>query len=145
MRRILARTMIKLSRQNTQWTAQFAVAAELCKRGCEVSFTMGNCTPLADLMVLSPGGRMFLVDVKGQSTKNFWRIRAKDERPDLFYVLCYVGDPSSNRFFPLSQSKLRELMDRYRTSGIKYDERFAGFNWGDALGYENDWDQLPLT
>ena len=30
-------------RQNqTQWTAQFAVASELCKRGYEVAFTMGN-------------------------------------------------------------------------------------------------------
>lgn len=78
---------LKLTRQATQWAAQFAVAAELCKRGCEVSFTMGNCTPLADLMVLAPSGRMFLVDVKGQSTRNFWRIKAKILHPDLYYVL----------------------------------------------------------
>ena len=32
----------------------------------EVSFTMGNTTPIADLMAVSPVGReMFLVDVKG--------------------------------------------------------------------------------
>lgn len=37
----------------TQWAAQFAVASELCKRGYEVSFTMGNATPVADLMVVS--------------------------------------------------------------------------------------------
>ena len=49
---------------------------------------MGNATPLADLMVLAPNGQMFLVDVKGQSTRNFWRIKAKKDRPDLFYVLC---------------------------------------------------------
>jgi hypothetical protein len=35
----------------TQWAAQFAVASELCKRGYEVSFTMGNVAPVADLMV----------------------------------------------------------------------------------------------
>jgi hypothetical protein len=46
----------------TQWAAQFAVASELCKRGYEVSFTMGNSTPLADLMVVSRNGAMFLVD-----------------------------------------------------------------------------------
>jgi hypothetical protein len=40
----------------TQWAAQFAVASELCKRGYEVSFTMGNTTPIADLMVVSPIG-----------------------------------------------------------------------------------------
>jgi len=136
---------VALTRQATQWTAQFAVAAELCKRGCEVSFTMGNCTPLADLMVLAPNGRMFLIDVKGQSTPNFWRIKAKAERTDLFYVLCYVGDPSRNRFFPMSQTTLLALMEKYRTSGVKYDERFSGFNWGDAKPYESLWDQLPLT
>jgi hypothetical protein len=31
----------------TQWAAQFAVASELCKRGYEVSFTMGNTAPIA--------------------------------------------------------------------------------------------------
>ena len=49
----------------TQWAVQFAVAIELCKRGYEVSFTMGNTAPVADLMVVSPFKReMFLVDVK---------------------------------------------------------------------------------
>jgi hypothetical protein len=38
----------------TQWAAQCAVASELCKRGYEVSFTMGNTAPVADLMVVSP-------------------------------------------------------------------------------------------
>ena len=44
----------KRAPHRTQWAAQFAVASELCKRGYEVSFTMGNTTPLADLMVVSP-------------------------------------------------------------------------------------------
>jgi hypothetical protein len=52
----------------TQWAEQFAVASELCKRGYEVAFTMGNATPLADLMVVSPVQREnFLVDVKGST------------------------------------------------------------------------------
>jgi hypothetical protein len=57
----------------TQWAAQFAVASELCKRGYEVSFTMGNATPIADLMVVSPIRReMFLIDVKGLYRRNPW-------------------------------------------------------------------------
>jgi len=56
----------KRSGHRTQWTAQFAVASELCKRGYEISFTMGNATPLADLMVVSPKlEKMLLIDVKG--------------------------------------------------------------------------------
>ena len=135
---------IKLTRQATQWAAQFAVASELCKRGCEVSFTMGNCTPLADLMVLAPSRRMFLVDVKGQSTRNFWRIKAKDRRDDLFYVLAYVGEPSRNRLLPMTQQTLSDLMHRYQHSGVRYDERFSGFNWGDALACEDAWHELPI-
>jgi hypothetical protein len=50
----------------TQWAAQFATASELCKRGYEVAFTMGNATPLADLMVISPTSKKnILIDVKG--------------------------------------------------------------------------------
>ena len=67
--------------QQTQWAAQFAVASELCKRGYEVSFTMGNTTPLADLMVVSPHAKaMFLIDVKGQYRRNPWPIKRKELR-----------------------------------------------------------------
>jgi hypothetical protein len=75
----------------TQWAAQFAVASELCKRGYEVSFTMGNATPLADLMVVSPLKReMFLIDVKGLYRKNPWLVKRHPPRQNLFYVLAYV-------------------------------------------------------
>jgi len=58
--------MTKRSTHRTQWAAQFAVASELCKRGYEIAFTMGNATPLADLMVVSPTSKKnFLIDVKG--------------------------------------------------------------------------------
>jgi hypothetical protein len=38
--------------------AQFAVASELCKRGYEAPFTMGNTAPVADLMVVGPSGSL---------------------------------------------------------------------------------------
>ena len=56
----------KTSRPSAQWTAQFLVASELSRRGYTVSFTMGSNTPLADLMVASPQGEHFWIDVKGQ-------------------------------------------------------------------------------
>jgi hypothetical protein len=66
----------KRSGHRTQWTAQFAVASELCKRGYEISFTMGNATPLADLMVVSPKlKKMFLIDVKGLYRPNPWVVK----------------------------------------------------------------------
>ena len=41
--------------QRTQWCAQFLAASELVRLGYVVSFTMGNNTPTADLMVGVPG------------------------------------------------------------------------------------------
>jgi hypothetical protein len=68
----------------TQWAAQSAVASELCKRGYEVSFTMGNTTPLADLMVVSPKGEMLLIDVKGLYRPNPWIIKRVFVREGVF-------------------------------------------------------------
>jgi hypothetical protein len=131
-------------RHHTQWAAQFFVAGELCKRGYDVAFTMGNATPEADLMVSLPGGSMFLVDVKGQRTKNFWRITPKPARDNLYYVLSYV--PATNeypRFFVLSQKTLSKLMIEYEHSGIKFDPRFSGINWTTPAPHEDKWDILP--
>lgn len=133
-------------RHQTQWAAQFAVASELCKRGCDVGFTMGHSTPLADLFVLSPDKKTtFLIDVKGLKTRNFWQIRQKEQTENLFYVLAYVPTGSTNRFFIFSQKQLTETMYRYETSGVKYDPRFSGINWGMALSQENLWEELPLA
>jgi hypothetical protein len=130
-------------RHHIQWAAQFAVASELCKRGYDVSFTMGNTTPDADLMVLSPQKKMFLVDVKGQQTKNFWRIKEKKPQQGLFYVLTYVSLKEANRYFILTQEDLRKLMKKYENSGVKFDRRFSGINWKAPFPNENKWGLLP--
>lgn len=131
-------------RHLTQWAAQFAVASELCKRGYDVGFTMGHNTPLADLFVIAPDGKTtFLVDVKGQTTKNFWRIRPKAKRDDLFYILAYVPKESTNRFFVLDQLQLNALIADYEISGVKFDPRFPGINWTTPHRFENQWDRLP--
>lgn len=129
-------------RHHTQWAAQFAVASELCKRGYEVGFTMGNNTPVADLFVTAPGGEIFLVDVKGQATRNFWRIKQRPIIQNLYFVLCYVGD-EKNRFFVMSHATVDQFLEEYKRSGVKYDERFSGMNWTTPIVYENKWELLP--
>jgi len=47
----------------TQWAGQFAVAAELARRGYGVTFTLGN-TPGHDILCRSPKGKSFAVEVK---------------------------------------------------------------------------------
>jgi len=59
---------------------------------------MGNRTPLADLMVVSPVQKeMFLVDVKGLFRKNPWIVKRKPVRDNLFYILAFVPRDEDNQ------------------------------------------------
>jgi hypothetical protein len=112
----------------TQWAAQFAVASELCKRGYEVSFTMGHSTPVADLMVVSPSAReMFLVDVKGLHKRNPWIVKRKAPRANLFYILAYVPTAEPNQFFIMSQEDVSAaIRDELQRLGRPDDYRVTG-------------------
>lgn len=131
-------------RHFTQWSGQFAVASELCKRGYDVAFTMGNSTPLADLMVVSPGQTSFLIDVKGQRGPSFWQVKDRGyTRDDLYYVFVYVPPDKANRYFIMPHREVNRLIKEYSESGVKYDARFGGFNWTSCHSFEDKWDQLP--
>src|SRR5437879_5364985 len=95
------------SGHQTQWAAQFAVASELCRRGYEVAFTMGN-HPSVDLMVYSPEHVAFAVDVKGLYKRNFWPVQEKEPRNDLFYVFVLVPSGVPVRFFVLTQDQVNK-------------------------------------
>ena len=129
----------------TQWAAQFAVASELCKRGYEVSFTMGHTTPEADLMVLSPKRRkMFLVDVKGLYRKNPWLVKRKTQREDLFYVLAFVPTGEANQFFVLTQAQVKEHIDaQLKRLGRPEDYSVTGFNFNVVEPHKDKWEVFP--
>ena len=136
--------MRRQKRHSSQWAGQFAVAGELCKLGYEVAFTMGNATPLADLMVVSPGKQSFLIDVKAQAGSSSWLIKERAEvRSDLFYALVWVPPKKPNRYFIMSHATAHDLILQYKGSGVKYDPSFAGFNWTAAHPFEDRWDLLP--
>ena len=96
----------------TQWAAQFAVASELCKLGYQVALTLGN-HPMIDLMVVSPNGTAFVVDVKGQYKSNPWPVRKRKKNDLLFYVLAFVPPPGEgqNRFTVLTQDAVNSHLD----------------------------------
>ena len=134
-------------RYQTQWAAQFYVAAELTRRGYLASLTLGNA-PVADLLVVSPGQTQFMVDVKGQSTRNFWLIQRREPRPDLFFVLVYLPkNYEPPRFYILSCAELMEKREEYKRHieaiGGKYDDKVGGINWSTVLEYEDRWHVLP--
>jgi hypothetical protein len=129
----------------TQWAAQFAVASELCKRGYEVSFTMGNSTPIADLMVVSPIEReMFLVDVKGLYRRNPWLVKRKSATGSLFYILAFVPADIENQFFIMSQQTTTALIKaELKRLNRSDDYPVTGILWELALEHKDRWDLLP--
>jgi hypothetical protein len=131
-------------KRSAQWAAQFLVAAELERNGYDVAFTMGNSTPVADLMAGHSGtGVQFWVDVKGLWAQNAWWGKAKRDRPNLFYVLTLVGkNRGLDRFFVLSQSEFNSLVEGYRLAHPA-QKPVGGFNWADPVKFEGQWTKLP--
>jgi hypothetical protein len=130
----------------TEWTAAFLAAAELVRTGYVVSFTMGNRTPIADLMVWNPvNGDQFLVDVKGwRGRGSGWFASEKPEQAKLFYFFVLVGEErTSDRFFVLSQRGLQSLYDDYRRTHKDWDGYAAVLTRAEAAPFENGWERLP--
>ena len=130
----------------TQWAAQFYVAAELTRRGYLVALTLGNA-PKTDLMVESPGGSRFAVDVKGLRERNWWIVR--HPREDVFYVFVHVPENPEEppRFCVMTGSEVREEVERYleeaRSRGKVIKETDYGLTWKTPFKHENRWDKLP--
>ncbi len=131
-------------RRSAQWAGQFLVAAELERNGYDVAFTMGNTTPVADLMVgHSATGEQFWVDVKAQWEENAWWGKPKLERKRLFYVLVKLSKAyGEDRFFVLTQQEFNALVENYRTSHPN-QKPVGGFDWNYPRQYKGEWSKLP--
>jgi hypothetical protein len=136
--------------RQTQWATQFLAAAELIRRGYTVSFTQGNYTPIADLMVGAPSGKLFWVDVKGLSSRNAWLIKPKASREELFYILVLLSPLAekpkprlTDRFFVLTQAEANDLEAAYRKSHPNDKGAIPGFAFADAANHEDGWGKLP--
>ena len=135
------------NRYQTQWSAQFAAAAELTRRGYLVSLTLGNA-PVVDILAVSPSGKHFQIDVKGLSSKNFWLITEREVPDDLYYILVYVPRlPGAPEFFVVGgkelMSEVAALREKTLAAGRGWKESGAGINWGTCLAYRDRWDSLP--
>lgn len=129
----------------TQWAAQFYAAAELSRRGHLVALTLGNA-PRTDLLVVSPAGVNYHVEVKGLAAPNWWLIQPGEVQADLFYILVQVPPvPEPPRFFILSSAELAQemapVLAEMRLSGAAMSG--AGIRWKQALGYQDRWETLP--
>ena len=136
--------------RQTQWATQFLAAAELIRRGYTVSFTQGNNTPVADLMVGSPNATLFWVDVKGLSSKNAWLVSPKDVREHLFYIFVLLSPLAespkqrlADRFFILSQAEVSACEQAYMMAHPNDKGLIRGFGFRGAEPYEDKWEKLP--
>lgn len=113
---------------------------------------MGN-HPTTDIMVSSPDGQRFGIDVKGSYKRNVWLVKKKPENKDIYYVFALVPTNRPNRFFILSQAQvnagIEEEFARARSSaevkgrsGNKI-EQWPGVQWNFAEEFEDRWDGLP--
>jgi hypothetical protein len=112
-----------------------------------VSLTFGNA-PVSDLLVRSPSGSQFTVDVKGQSTKNFWLIQQRVLDPGHFFILVFLSAQyAPPQYFIISSDELMCLREEYKQSALarrgKYGDDLGGINWSTALRYGGKWDTLP--
>jgi hypothetical protein len=113
-----------------------------------VALTMGNDTPVADLMVATPGAEkeMFLVDVKGHYKRYAWGIRRKEAHDNLFYILAYVPDDGPNEFFILKQKDVHAYIELQRRHfGWSKDHKLTGISLEQAEKHKDLWDTLPAV
>jgi len=149
-------------RRRTQWATQFLAAAELTRRGYTVSFTTGNYTPMADLMVGAPDGELFWVDVKGLAKRppkkklrpnrpvreNDWLVKPKPVRESLFYILVLLSPTKRepDRFFILTQADTIDEVKDYRATHPHAKKALPTLEFNSIVKegkYEDRWDKLP--
>jgi hypothetical protein len=71
----------------------------------------------------------------------------------LFYVLAFVPEGASNRFFVLTQAEvnlevsrhLKQIAENRTAKGLSIDKVgiMPGLSWAFAEGFENKWERLP--
>ena len=95
-------------------------------------------------MVVSPQGKMFLIDVKGLYRINPWLVKCKPVQANLFYALAFVPSDTPNRFFVISQSEINSLIrSELKRLNRPDDYPVTGIRWNDAIPHENAWHILP--
>ena len=111
-----------------------------------MSLTFG-IAPVSDLLVRSPSGSQFTVDVKGQPTKDFRLIQPRV--PDIGHFVILVFLPTQYappQYFIISSDELMCLREDYKQSALargKYRDDLGGINWSTALRYGGKWDTVP--
>lgn len=134
-----------MTTHNTEQAARGLLMYQLAMRGYSVQFTDSRF-PLEDLLCISPKGKHFGIDVKGQRTRSLWQMKEPTVNKDLFYAFVYVSLNSKPEIFILNSSTVKKLCDGYiehiKSKNSKRKTEPSGLNWTDVHPFEG-YDLLP--
>lgn len=136
-----------MKQYQTQWIGQFGVATKLTRRGYMVTFTLGNA-PQTDLIAATPAGKGFTLEIKSQSTKNFWRMREPKVAEDCFYIFVFIPeDFEPLKYYIMTSQEVHTeyhaYKDRILARNPNVKDTQWGINWTTVFPYEDKWDKLP--
>lgn len=137
--------LMALSRHNVEQMARGYFMYQQARRGYNVQITDSRF-PAVDMLVVSPTGKYFGVDVKGQRTNNFWRFNEREPRTDLFYAFVYVPEQGTPRVFIMDSATTMRLWSEYKDNSIargSAEENIWGLRWTQPHPYEDRYDLLP--
>jgi len=140
---------MKTSNHNTEQSARGYLMYQLARRGYNVQFTDSRF-PGEDLMVSSPSGKHFGIDVKGMRTKNFWLLKEPTANPELFYAFVYVPEVGYPRVFIMTSEVALKFWqevkeDNYARNLVNTKKKspfVPGINWTTPHQYEDRYDLL---
>ncbi len=136
---------MKLSKHNVEQMARGYLMYELARRGYRVQITDSRF-PTYDMLVVSPLGKHFGIEVKGQSTKNFWRFNDRAPHSEMYYAFVFVPQDGTPRVFVMDSATTMKLWKEYKDNAIKKgakEDNIWGLNWTQPHPFENRYDMLP--
>jgi hypothetical protein len=144
---------MKLTKHNVEQMARGYLMYELARRGYNVQITDSRF-PKYDVLAVSPSGKHFGIEVKGQSTKNFWRFTYRKPHPEMYYAFVFVPQEGPPRVFVVNSKEAMKLWKEYKANSIKNslrkgksvdpaDPGIWGLRGTQTTEFENKYDSLP--
>ena len=142
----------KVKNYLTQWAGQYAVAAELTRRGYLVAFTLGNAIVFDLLCQPTSGGAAFGIQVKSLGSKGYFPISDLDcGEPSDYLILVYVPPRIEMplEFYIATRAEYQQTAASYVPPRRRLPEGqpYATFSPGvqyQAIGaYKDRWNVLP--
>lgn len=128
---------------------EYGVCAELCKRGYDISITMGN-TKAVDIFVFLQDGTMRRVEVKTTRSSRFvtrffqkYFNKSLNNHPDI-WVLVHIDTNNNSRFFILTHEEMGKVQMKRNgmTQWVGVPKGCDNVLLSHVEQYENIWDTI---